>query len=334
VEELLGVRVPARDAIAASERVRAVGGVTGVAIASGLPGDAGTRATAAVPGGRTVAVSIVATGDGFFETAGLPIVQGRPFLPDETAGAAVAIVAESAASTLWPGENPIGKEMDVTVRGRSTRVVAIGVARDAIRMAVRLPQPAGVYRPLDLAAESRVVLLARSARAKEIARHVADAVRPRDAVAPVDVRFIGEMAHLVPAEGITMVRLFGVFALIALLLAGSGIFAVVSQSVTQRTAEFGVRLALGATPWRVLRTVLARELKLIAAALATGALGTVAMTRSSGFDDAAFIVAVNVSRPEWGLALIGLCGAVAGFACMLATYRIVKLDPSVVLRRM
>jgi hypothetical protein len=76
------------------------------------------------------------------------------------------------------------------------------------------------------------------------------------------------------------------------------------------------------------------ELTLIAAALASGTIGTVAMTRSSGFDDAAMIVAVNTGRPEWGLALIALCGAVAVGACLLATWRIVTLDPSVVLRRL
>jgi ABC-type antimicrobial peptide transport system permease subunit len=218
-------------------------------------------------------------------------------------------------------------------RARATRLVVIGIARDGIRMAI--PATAGRrLSPLDITVESQVMLLARSRRPKEIARHVADAVRPRDAVAPVHVRALGDMAQRIPAEGITMMRLFGAFALIALLLAGSGIFAVVSQSVTQRTPEFGVRLALGATPWKVLRTVLNRELKLIAAALATGTIGTIAMVGSSGFDDAAFIVAVNMSRPEWGLALIGLCGAVAAIACGLATYRIVKLDPSVVLRRL
>jgi hypothetical protein len=115
-------------------------------------------------------------------------VQGRSFRPDETAGAAIAVVAESAAP-FWPAENPIGKRIDVNVRGRSTTLIVIGVARDAIRGAVRLPERAAVYRPLDMAAESHLILLARSTRAKEIARHVADAVRLRDAVTPVDVRF-------------------------------------------------------------------------------------------------------------------------------------------------
>jgi ABC-type antimicrobial peptide transport system permease subunit len=157
-------------------------------------------------------------------------------------------------------------------------------------------------------------------------------VRTRDEAAAVHVRVLGDAGRELAGSG-KILRLFGALAFIALLLAASGIFAVVSQSVSQRTPEFGVRLALGATPLRLLRTVLTRELKLIAAALATGTLGTVAMTRSSGFDDAAFIVAVSAQRPGSLMALIALCGVVAAGACGLATYRIVKLDPSVVLRK-
>lgn len=332
VNELLDVRIPAREAAAAAERLRAVGGVTHVALSSSGPGG-GESALASTPGRAATAVSIVEAANGFFETTGVAIVQGRQFLPDETAGAAVTIVSEAVASTLWPGENPLGKALDVTLNGRSTRLVVIGVARDAIRMALPRAQPGQVYRPLDLGAHTDIVLLLRSPRPKEVARQVAAAVQPPGAVAPIRVRVLADTVREI-AGGFKILRLFGAFALIALLLAGSGIFAVVSQSVTQRTSEFGVRLALGATPWHVLRTVLARELKLIAVALATGTVGTIAMTGSSGFDDAAMIVAVNMSRPEWGLALIGLCGAVAFTACLLATYRIVKLDPSVVLRRL
>jgi predicted permease len=330
--ELLDIRIPAREADGAAERGRAIGGVTHVALSSTGPGG-GASVLASTPGRSATAVSIVEAGSGFFEAAGLAIVQGRQFLPDETAGAAVTIVSEAVASTLWPEENPLGKPLDVAVNGRSTRLVVIGVARDAIRMALPRAQPGEVYRPLDLGAHTEIVLLLRSPRAKEVARQVAAAVRPPGAVAPVRVRVYADTAREI-AGGFRILLLFGAFASIALLLAASGIFAVVSQSVTQRTSEFGVRLALGATPWRVLRTVLARELKLIAVALAAGTVGTIAMTGSSGFDDAAMIVAVNMSRPERGLALIGLCGAVAFTACLLATYRIVKLDPSVVLRRL
>jgi predicted permease len=332
VNELVVARVPARDAPAAAERVRNLAGVTGVATASTGPGG-GTRGLASVPGGSTAAVSTVETGDGFFEVAGLPIVRGRPFTRDETGSAALAIISEAAAAALLSDQDPLGKEMDLSVRGRSTRLLVVGVVRDAKRMALPRPEPGTVYRPLGHGFHSELALIVRSPRPALIAPQVAAAVRPRNQVAPVHVQLHADTAREI-AGGANTLRLFGAFALIALLLAGSGIFAVVSQSVAQRTSEFGVRLALGATPWRVLRTVLGRELKLIAAALATGTIGTVAMTRSSGFDDAAMIVAVNMSRPEWGIGLIGLCGVVAAGACLLATYRIVTLDPSAVLRRL
>jgi predicted permease len=332
VNELIDVRVPARDAAAAADRLRAIGGVASVAISTHPPGEGGAAGTASSPG-RTSGVRIVDAGQGFFETSGMAIVRGRTFLSEEAAGSAVAIVSEAAAAALWPGEDPLGRPVDVNLRGRSTRLVVVGVARDELRMALPRPAPGKVYRPLDLAACKEATLLVRSPRATQIARAVTDAVQARDQAAAVHVRVLRGPGREIAQSG-KMLRLFGALASIALLLAASGIFAVVSQSVTQRTPEFGVRLALGATPWKVLRTVLNRELKLIVAALATGTIGTIAMTRSSGFDDAAFIVAVNMSRPEWGIGLIGLCGAVAGLACLLATYRIVKLDPSVVLRRL
>lgn len=328
-DELLAVRVRVGDAAAAAERVRAVEGVRGLSIASDIPGE-GAVAVASAIGGLTRPVSIIAAGDRFFATAGLPIVRGRSFLPDETRGAAVAIVAETTARSLWPGEDPLGRAIDLNERGRLRRLVVVGVARDGIKMAIAGRERVNLYRPLDVV-DSDLFLLVRSPRAKAIAGDVSAAIGAGEE-GEAQVRFLGDSAR-VPAEGIGLVRLFGVFALIALLLAGSGIFAIVSQSVAQRTAEFGVRLALGAAPRRVLGTVLARESKLLVAALATGVVGTVAMTRSSGFDDAAFIVAVSTSRPGWGVALIGVCGAVAGLACLLATYRIVRLDPSVVLRR-
>ncbi len=329
-DELLAVRLQVADAAAAAERVRAVEDVRGVATASDIPGEGAVGMAAAV-GGLTGPVVVIAAGERFFATAGLPIIRGRSFLTGETRGAAVAIVAETTARRLWPGEDPLGRAIDLNERGRSRRLVVVGVARDGVTMAIAGRERANLYRPLDAAFDSTVILFVRSPRARAIARDVSAAVGPRDEGTP-QIRFLGDGVH-VPAEGIGLVRLFGAFALVALLLAGSGIFAIVSQSVAQRTTEFGVRLALGATPWRVLRTVLAREAKLLVAALATGVAGTVAMTRSSGFDDAAFVVAVSTSRPGWGVALVGVCGAVAGLACLLATYRIVKLDPSVVLRR-
>ena len=129
--------------------------------------------------------------------------------------------------------------------------------------------------------------------------------------------------------GMLEARILGGFALIALLLAATGVFAVVSQSVAQRTREFAIRQAIGATPRGVLGLVLTRELKLIAAALASGAVFTLCMTRMMFAE----LAALSATAPSVWLALVGVCGGTATLAVALAAYRIVRLDPSVVLRR-
>ena len=131
------------------------------------------------------------------------------------------------------------------------------------------------------------------------------------------------------ARGTLEARILGGFALIALLLAATGVFGVVSQSVAQRTREFGIRLAIGATPRGVLGLVLAREMKLIAAAL-------VERRRLHALPDAhvfSELAALSAAAPSVWIALLGLCGGTATIAVALAAYRIVRLEPSVVLRR-
>jgi putative ABC transport system permease protein len=129
--------------------------------------------------------------------------------------------------------------------------------------------------------------------------------------------------------GPVQARILGGFALIALLLAGTGVFGVVSQSVAQRRREFGIRLALGAPPRGVFGLVMAREMKLIAAALVSGAVFTFCMTRIMFAE----LAALSAAAPSVWMALVGLCGGTATLAVALAAYRIVRLDPSVVLRR-
>jgi ABC-type antimicrobial peptide transport system permease subunit len=127
-----------------------------------------------------------------------------------------------------------------------------------------------------------------------------------------------------------MARVTGAFALLSLLLAASGVFAVTSQSVAQRTREFGIRLALGAAPHRVLAMVLAREVRLIGIAIAVGLTFTMALTR------ALFVELARLSAivPSMWLAALALSACVAAIAVGLATYRIVRLEPAAVLRRL
>ena len=124
--------------------------------------------------------------------------------------------------------------------------------------------------------------------------------------------------------------MFEMFSLVALLLAASGVFGVISQSVAQRTQEFGIRMALGAAPRRVLAMVLAREGKLIVAALGTGAAITVGLTYSLFAE----LAALTIVRPEVWVEVTALCGALAALAVFLATRRILRLAPIIALRHL
>jgi ABC-type antimicrobial peptide transport system permease subunit len=123
--------------------------------------------------------------------------------------------------------------------------------------------------------------------------------------------------------------LFG-FSVLTLLLASSGIFAIISQSVAQRTREFGIRLAIGATPGGVLRMVLWRETKLIALAIATGLVFTLALTQAMFVE----LVRLSAMLPSMWLVAVLLSGGVAAIAVAFATYRITRLEPAAVLRRL
>jgi ABC-type antimicrobial peptide transport system permease subunit len=119
------------------------------------------------------------------------------------------------------------------------------------------------------------------------------------------------------------------FTLLTLVLAASGVFAVISQSVAQRTREFGIRLAIGATPGALLRSVMAREARLIAAAIGTGLVFTMALTRVLFVE----LTSLSAIVPSMWIGALMAASIAAASAALLAIWRIVRLEPSVVFRR-
>jgi predicted permease len=340
-DQLIALSVPSRDLAAVRDRVSALAGVEGISVASALP--AGPRMAAArlrSTSDRVVAADLITVDDVFFATIGLPIARGRPLDRAEAVGnAPVAIVSESAARILWPDADPVGQSLDLSSRADRVRVTVVGVSRDIIST-VRGVQPsaypfsgwasaATVFRPLAPPASREPVLLVRARDARTLRPAVAAAAQAASKGARPDAVVLSEHIRHVPADATEIIRLVAGLGLLALLLAASGIYGIVNQSVLQRTREFGVRMALGATPGRVLRVVLMREGKLIAAALFAGSIGTMAVIRTL----AAEFVWISALNPAWPASLIGLCGVIAALACAFATYRIVTLDPSAVLRR-
>jgi hypothetical protein len=216
--------------------------------------------------------------------------------------------------------------------GGGKDVVVIGICGDAIdygALASDPLTPAEIYVPHEGAGES-VVLARVSADPHALLAPIAAAAHIPAGMRPVRPVVVSEDFNQRGLPGtLLVVQVLSAFSLLTLLLAASGVFAVINQSVTQRTREFGIRLAIGASPRRVLALVLFREGKLIGVAVGVGLVFTMALTNAL-FEE---LVRLNTIVPQrWLAAFIASC-AIAALACALATYRIVRLDPASVLRR-
>jgi hypothetical protein len=331
--QIVTLPVTGPDVTTTVDAVASVPGVTGVTLASSLPGGRTAVVQIEAPGGRLAGARRVDVQPSFFQTIGLPIMRGRSFAPSEaTAHAAAIVISQTLASKLWPREDPLGAT--VTVRGAAGSAVAvvIGVSADAMTLGALAGSgvmPPDVYMRFDPRVVRQPLLLARvDGSAHAFVRPIEIALSK---TSPDVVRATALMndRQFATDEGRFLVRMIGAFGLIALGLAASGVFAVLSQSVSQRTVEFGVRMAMGATPRDVLFMVLRREAKLIVAALVAGAAGTLLVTRAVFAD----LVALGGRDLRLWATVVVLCGGCAAAAAVLATRRIVRLDPWTVLRR-
>jgi putative ABC transport system permease protein len=338
-DRIVAMRVPARDAHQIAERIGAVPGVARVTMSSGMLGGLGSR-TAAVrvetETGATIVMSRVPVGEGFLDTLGIPVLRGRSFdAGDIHAAGSAAILSESAARQLAPAGDALGMRIRVSGAERAATLVVIGICRDAIdygSLANIGLIPPDVYVPYDRAATANVVLLARvSTDPHRALRAIAAAARTPAGSPPARPGVLADEAQFGdrPDGGMIRAEMLGAFAILTVLLAASGVFAVISQSVAQRTREFGVRMALGASPRGVLRMVLGREAKLIITAVGCGVLFAMALTRALFVE----LAALGGARPSTWMAALAFAVAAAAIACALATWRIVRLEPSAVLRR-
>ncbi|HEX6463819.1 MAG TPA: ABC transporter permease [Vicinamibacterales bacterium] len=325
-DRVVAMRVPAGTAQDVATRVAAIPGVTRSAISSGMLGGAARLRVDA--GARSTVVSRVPVGEGFLETLGLTLVRGRTFDRGELRGhAAVAVLSESAANQLASDGNAIGMQLRAS---ENRSVTVIGICRDAIDYGVLSSAdayaPAELYVPYEPPTNAPdAVVVARLANDPRPAlRAIAAAARIPSGVRPARPVILSEdMKPRGGDGGLLVVNLLGAFSVVTLLLAASGIYAVISQSVAQRTREFGILMAVGATRRNVLGMVLARETKMIALGAAIGLGFTIALTRALFAE----LIRLNAIVPSRWLAALLLSMAVSAIAVALATHRIVRLSP-------
>jgi putative ABC transport system permease protein len=321
------------------ERVEKVPGIQSVGVASHTPfvfteNTIFTIEGAADSSMSTQSLDTRTVSPGYFRTMGIPLVAGQEFTAQDRAGAPlVAIINRTMANRFWPDQDPLGKRLkNGRPDSKSPWATVIGVVEDSAQASLDVPirpeinfslaQNAGSYRRMNLLVRTKGNPLA----FKDL---IEAEVREVDKDQPVyQVQTMNELIGITVATRRFAMFLLGLFAGLALLLAAVGIYGVMSYSVTQRTHEIGIRMALGASSRDVMRLIVGRGLALVAAGAAVGLGGAYAATRLM----ATLLYEVSATDPLTFAAVTAGLTIVAMLACYIPARRATRVDPMVALR--
>ena len=279
----------------------------------------------------------------FFQTVGDQVAGGRSFNEHDNAAApAVAIINMEAARQFWPGENPIGKRIGINYTGPGRRTSddvprereIVGVVGNMKHGGLDGPTAPAVYLPFlqdetyhDMSAMN---LLVRSegnlVGLRSALRNCIHRIRPNEPVQEIST--VDEMLATSVAPRRYTLFFLGAFAALGLLLATIGIYGVVSYTTSQRTGEFGIRIALGATRGRVISGVLHEGFLLVAGGSLLGAGAALALTRTLS----SLLFEISPLDATSFTAAITLLGLVALSACVIPAWRASRVDPMDALR--
>ncbi len=272
----------------------------------------------------------------YVRTLGMVLERGRIFTDaDNETAPLVALVNDKLARQYWPNEDPVGKRFmwgrfNPASKDAPKWITVVGVVGDTKMYGLANPSRLEVYAPLQQSAESDMDLLVKSqldpsALTSEIRGVVASVDKDQPIFAIATMNKI--VSDGVSAPRLTLV-LLGLFSALALILAAIGIYGVISYSVAQRTQEIGVRMALGAQRFDILRMVLGQGGKIALVGIVIGMVAAFGLTRlMSGL-----LFSVSAGDPATFAAVAALLVLVAIFACYIPARRAVRVDPMVALR--
>lgn len=279
----------------------------------------------------------------YLETLGIPLLRGRDFTRQESdSGAHVAIISQAAARFFWQGRDPLGRHFQLQLQffdRKLTDFEIIGVAKDVRLSSLTRVDPARVYLAPDPTA-TYPILLNVGANQQAALPAVWKAVSGVDANLLPGLSLWNVEAMLVRPQR-TLARVMAIFAgglaLLAVLLAGVGIYGVMAYVVSQRTQEIGIQMALGARSGHVLRSICLWGLKPVAAGMLAGlgcGAGVSAVLHStlSSPASADFLYGVRFYDPWTFAAIILFLVGVSVLASLVPAVRAVKVDPIVALR--
>jgi putative ABC transport system permease protein len=270
---------------------------------------------------------------GYLETLGVPLVSGRSIdARDSRDAPPVAVINQTMARTFWPDADPLGRRFRMGVGG-DTLFTVVGVVGDMKAVGLDVPAFAEAYLPADQLTFPFMWPQQLVARSSGDPLALANAVRQviRDIDPDQPVSRVGTMNEVIDADlesRNTQLTLIGSFAVIALLLAAVGLYGVLSYTVSQTTAEIGLRMALGAEQSTVVGTVVRSALGAAVLGIGAGLVAASALTRTI----ASFLYGVSPTDPATAAAVAGVLLAVAALAAFVPARRAASVDPAVTLR--
>jgi len=274
---------------------------------------------------------------GYFSAMGVVMLRGRPISEADHEDAPLsAVINETMAERYRPGEDALGRRFRMGTADQPWLSI-VGIARtvrhnevtEAPRAEMYVPH-AQLPREIGSTPRGMALVVRTSGDPLALAGPVREAVRVLDRNLPVsDLRPLAAVAADALAQPRFTTWLLGVFAALALALAAVGIYGTVSLLMAERSAEVGIRMALGADPGSILRLVMGQGLSLAGAGVAIGLAGGVALTRGI----ASLVYGVGTLDPLTFVAVPALLCAVAALACLVPARRAASLDPVLTLRR-
>lgn len=276
---------------------------------------------------------------GYFQTMGIQLVSGREFTQhDNSRAPGVVVIDEALAKRYWPNENPVGSHLKIDDGSpKQHEVEVVGVVRNVKHVELDEQPTPTLYGPVHQIPENNVSFLAANcslavrtrADALALETPVRRAVQGVDQDVPVsNSRTMDQFLSASMAPRRFNVQLLALFACVALLLAATGVYAVMSYAVTQRTQEMGIRLALGAQAGDVLKLVLGRGFKLVLIGIAIGLVGGLASTRYLS----SLLFGVSTADPVVFVLTPFILLLVALSACYIPARKATKVDPVIALR--
>ena len=322
------------------EKIKSIPGIESAGVSTSVPMSGSNSSGSFSIEGRTPGPGEMSpwgnrwfAGASYFQTMSIPLMKGRYFDDRDVREAQqVAIIDETMQRKFWPEEDPIGKRISFQrdPQGNPIWREVIGVVGHVKQRGLEGESPVQYYIPHRQVPTGGVFLVARTTgEPSSVAASVRGAIQEVDRELPVfRVSTMERMVEDSMAQRRFAMTLLGIFAVVALTLASVGLYGVMSYSVTHRTNEIGIRMALGARVPDVLAMVIGQGMKLSIAGVGIGLAGAFALTRVMK----SLLFSVSATDPWTYFAVALVLAGVSLLACYVPARRAAKVDPMIALR--